>query len=280
MSAPPGDGRAPLVRVFEQWNTLLLRAAPPGVSPLLRLQRGAGLVQGARATIVAELVAPLLSAAAPLLYVAAPGAAPARGLRPKMRLSLSLGGSGLLAELRYFGAAVPDAALRAAFAPLGPQAQALPPQAGADPHRAEVCLRAVWAEPARRLPLVYLLAGRCEVAVPMFSVLRVLAPDAPGQAAVDTHSLAECLGEEPLPAASGRPALLLLRRRGQPVALRVESLLGHGTERVLPVGPILHGAPWLLGVIAREQQAPVLVINPLVLPALDDAARGSAPRPG
>lgn len=280
MSAPPGDGRALLVRVFEQWNTLLLRAAPLGVSPLLRLQRGAGLVHGARASVVAELVAPLLAAAAPLLYVASPGAAPRRGLRPKMRLALSLGGSGLLAELRYFGTSLPDAALRAAFAPLGPQAQALPPQASADSHRSEVCLRAVWAEPARRLPLVYLLAGRREVALPMFSVLRALAPDAPEQAAVDTHSLADCLGEEPLPAATGRPALLLLRRRGKPVALRVESLLGHGAERVLPVGPMLHAAPWLLGVIAREQQAPVLVIDPLALPALDGAARASAPRAG
>jgi hypothetical protein len=268
LSVPPGDGRAPLVRVFGQWNALLRHAAPGEVSPLLRVQRGAGLVHGARAPIVAALVAPLLEVAAPLLHGAAAGAAPRRGVRPKIRLSLALGGSGLLAELRYFGTPPPDAVLRSALAGLGTQALALPPQASGTAHGAEVCLRAVWNEAARRLPLVHLLAGRRELALPMFAVLRALALDTPEQVAVDTHSLAECLGEEPVPAASGRPSLLLLRRRGTPVALRVESLLGHGSERVLPVGPLLHGAPWLLGVIARAEQAPVLVIDPLALPAL------------
>lgn len=268
--APAADGRAPLVRVFARWNELLAQGSPHGLSPLLRLERGAGLVQGPRAEVIAALLAPLLGAAAPLLYVAAPGSPAARGVRPKIRLSLSLGGSGLLAQLRYFGAAPQEAALCAALAALGAQAMALPVQSGA---RGEVCLRAVWMEPARRLPLVYLLAGRREVALPMFSVARALAQDEPGQDVADVHSLADCLGEEAVPAASGRSAVLVLRRRGAPVALRVESLLGHGSERVLPVGPLLHGTPWLLGVIARDEQAPVLVVDPLALPALAPAAR-------
>jgi hypothetical protein len=270
-AAPAADGRAPLVRVFALWNEVLLRASPPGVVPLLRLERGAGLVQGPRAEVIAGLLVPLLGLAAPLLFVAAAGAPAARGVRPKIRLALSLGGSGLLAQLRYFGAAPQDEALRAALAPLGEQAMALPPQLRPAARSAEVCLGAVWQEPVRRLPLVFLLAGRREVAIPMFAVARALAQDEPAQDIADVHSLADCLGEEAVPASGGRRAVLVLRRRGAPVALRVESLLGHGAERVLPVGPMLLGAPWLLGVVARDAQAPVLVIDPLALPALAPA---------
>jgi len=271
-AAPAADGRAPLVRVFALWNEVLLRTSPPGVMPRLRLERGAGLVQGPRAEVIAGLLAPLLGLAAPLLYVAAAGSPGARGVRPKIRLALSLGGSGLLAQLRYFGAAPQDEAMRAALAPLGEQAMALPPQLLRPAARsAEVCLGAVWQEPARRLPLVFLLAGRREVAIPMFAVARALAQDEPGQDIADVRSLADCLGEEAVPAGGGRRAVLVLRRRGAPVALRVESLLGHGAERVMPVGPMLLGAPWLLGVVARDAQAPVLVIDPLALPALAPA---------
>lgn len=268
--AQPGAAHAPLLRVFRQWSERLLEAAAPGVSPLLRLDRGAGMVQGAQAEPIAGLLASLLTVAAPLLYVAPSGAPTARGVRPKVRASLSLLGSSVLADVRYFGAAPADLSLRAAVAALGPQALALPPQLRARASHTQVCLRAVWTLPARRWPLVHLLAGRREVAVPMFSVARALALDAPEQVVEDIRSLAGILGEEPVPATRGRPAVLLIRRRGAPVALRVESLLGHGSERVLPAGPLLHAAPWLLGVFAREDQPPVLVIDPLALLSVRD----------
>ena len=105
----------------------------------------------------------------------------------------------------------------------------------------------------------------------MFSVEQAVSEDALSDERPPTRSLAQCLGEESSPSSLGRPALLILRRPGPKLALRVEALLGHGHEVVHPVGPLLHSAPWVLGVTDGADEAPpVLVLDPLALPELLD----------
>ncbi len=259
-TVPPANGRPLLVRLFARWSQLLVAGCPPGVWPLLRLEQGAQLVREERGEAVTGLMEPLLAAAAARLHVA-PDHLAAAALRPKLRAALRLGAAGLVAELRYYGVPPADIHLRGAYAAAGTPALALPPVTVRD----EVCLRAAWPEPARETSLVQVLAGRREVALPMSAVVRAVSEDTVDRSPEHTWSLAHCLHEEPVPAALGRPALLLLRRRGPAVALKVESLVGHGRETVLPAGPLLEPVPWLLGVVAREAAAPVLVVDPLAL---------------
>lgn len=293
-----------LARVLAQCNRRLRSAVAPDLSPVLRLERGAGLVKGARARQVSELLEPLLALAGSLLFVPAPKSAGANLLvRPKLRVSLRLGGAGLMAQLRYFGTAPTDADLAmlycaedgsgstgqafamAAFDSNGIVLDALtnvslsprplPKRLGSLVNapdvcaRGEICVHAIWHEPVRRWPLVRVMAGKREVAVPMFGVEQAVSEDSISGELPSTRSLARCLGEEPSPSASGRPALLVLRRRGPKLALRVEALLGHGNELVHSVGPLLQSVPWILGVIGSgESRAPLLVIDPLALPGL------------
>lgn len=302
-----------LARVLAQCNRRLRSAVPPGLSPVLRLERGAGLVKGPRARQVADLLEPLLALVGSLLFVATPQSAAANlFVRPKLRVTLRLGGAGLIAQLRYFGAAPTDADLvmlyreesesesagqACAIAPAMALAaldsngivldsprnvSSAPPPLPPLPQwiqslvnmpdvcaRGEICLHALWHEPVRRWPLVRVMAGRREVAVPMFGVEQAVSEDSISGDLPSIRSLAQCLGEEPSPSVSGRPALLVLRRRGPKLALRVESLLGHGNELVHSVGPLLQSAPWILGVIgSSESGAPLLVIDPLALPGL------------
>jgi len=283
-------------------NQRLRNAAPAGSAPILRLDRGAGLIHGVRARHVSALLEPLLALVAPCLYVPPAESAAARLIvRPKLRVTLRLGGAGLLAQCRYFGVAPADADLRTLYAPEPADAprvvtpgyalaaytrdgvvvasQQQPPalpesvlalaNAPAALASGEICVRAVWHEPARRWPLVRVMAGPREVAVPMFSVKQVLPEDAISDDPPPTRSLAKCLGEESSLSSLGRPALLVLRRRGPALALRVEALLGHGNEVVHPVGPLLQGAPWILGVIGNNDAgSPMLVLDPLALPGL------------
>ena len=301
-----------LARVLAHCNRRLRSAVPPGLSPVLRLERGAGLVKGPRARQVSDLLGPLLALVGSLLFVPAPKSAAASLLvRPKLRVNLRLGGAGVIAQLRYFGTAPTDAELTMLYreesesgsaAQVSAIASAMAPAmalAALDSNgivldslknvsssplpksvrslvnapdvcaRGEICLHALWHEPVRRWPLVRVMAGRREVAVPMFGVEQAVAEDSISGELPSTRSLAQCLGEESLPSASGRPALLVLRRRGPRLALRVEALLGHGNELVHSVGPLLQSVPWILGVIGSgESAAPLLVIDPLALPGL------------
>jgi hypothetical protein len=262
------DSRPLLVRLYQRWNQLLLRSAPPGVSPLLRLERGAGLVQPSRAPAICASLEPLLGCAAARLSPSPPALVAV--VRPKLRVHVELGGAGLAVTLCYFGSPPAEAELMAHFAspPDGPWV--LPPRVSAG---GEVSLRVIAGEPPRRYPVVHVLAGKRPVALPMLSVLRVDSADAAPPDAAQVPSLAGLLHEDAVPA-SGRPAVLLLRRRPTPVPLRVEMLVGHGAERVLPVGPLLNRVPWLLGCIARDDGVPVLVVDPL---ALLSAREASAP---
>ena len=185
-----------------------------------------------------------------------------------MRLHLTHGGAGLGARVRYFGDA-PDPAFAASPELAG--TCVYPPRVSGD----AVTLGALRPYPARTLPVVRVLAGHRPVALPMASVLRA-APeeDTPGAGAA--VSLAACLGEEPRPAAQGRAAILELRTRGQPVSLRVELLVGHASERLLPPGPLLQRLRWLLGVIERGDEEPLLVIDPLTLLHDSRATRDAA----
>ncbi|RKZ35959.1 MAG: hypothetical protein DRQ37_05225 [Gammaproteobacteria bacterium] len=308
--APRSERASELSRVLALCNQRLQTAALASTSPVLRLEGGAGLIQGPRAQQVADLLAPMLALAAPCLYVP-----PARSvvanltIRPKLRVTLRLGGAGLLAQIRYFGEAPADADLRTLYAPqpssaarvvtpgyalaafnkdgivadsqqqqptLPAAVRALtvtPPLAADALAHGEICLRAVWHEPARRWPVVRVMAGRREVAVPMFSVEQVVSEDVISGDLPPTHSLAMCLGEESSPSPLGRPALLMLRRRGPQLALRVEALLGHGNEVVHPAGLLLQSAPWILGVIGNNDVGtPMLVVDPLALPGLPAAS--------
>jgi len=56
--------------------------------------------------------------------------------------------------------------------------------------------------------------------------------------------------------------------------LRVELLVGHGSERVLPAGPLLQALPWVLGIVDRGDAAPELVVDPLALPAESAGEQG------
>ena len=295
-----------LARVLAHCNQRLQRAAPIGITPVLRVQSGAGLIHGRRAQHVTELLDPMLALIAPRLYVPPAQSALAKvAIRPKVRVALRLGGAGLLAQCRYFGDAPAQGALRSLYRPepsngslastpdyalnafnaagVIVESQALPAcvlalamasrEAPIPPAKAlargEICLRALRHEAPLRWPLVRVMAGRREVAVPMFSVEQAVCEDTICDPVPATRSLAACLGEDPSLAPLGRAALLMLRRRGQPLALRVEALLGHGNEVVHPVGPLLQSAPWILGVIAGNDGAvPVLVVDPLALPAL------------
>jgi hypothetical protein len=303
-----------LARVLAQCTQRLRDVVAPGVSPVLRLERGAGLVKGPRARQVSDLLEPLLALVGPLLFVPASTSAVANlVVRPKLRVGLRLGGAGLIAQARYFGAAPADADLMMLYredsasgstAPACAMPSVMPPamalaaldskgivlgtltnESPSPPSippwvqslvnvtgvcaRGEVCLHALWYEPARRWPLVRVMAGGREVAVPMFGVEQAVSEDSIAGELPSTRSLAQCLGEEPSPSVSGRPALLVLRRRGPKLALRVEALLGHGNELVHSVGPLLQSAPWILGVIGGdESRAPLLVIDPLALPGL------------
>ena len=111
--APRSEQASELVRVLGRCNRRLQIAAPAGTSPVLRLEGGAGLIQGLRAQQVIDLLEPLLAVAAPRIYIP-PAQSKTAGLsiRPKMRVTLRLGGAGLLAQLRYFGEAPADAELR------------------------------------------------------------------------------------------------------------------------------------------------------------------------
>ena len=83
------------------------------------------------------------------------------------------------------------------------------------------------------------------------------------------------MGEEPVAADQGRPALLVLRHNEPGPVLRVEALLGHGVHQVLPVGPLLGAVPWLLGVLEEGSgQPPTLVVDPLALPASPQSEDG------
>ena len=299
-----------IARVLLHCNQRLQAAAPTDTAPLLRFTRGAGLIHGPRAQQVLDLLEPMLALAAPCLYVRpAQSAIAGATIRPKLRVTLQLGGAGLLAQLRYFGKAPADADLRSLYAnpvsstpALIRPACALPafnkngfvvdsqqqfsklpatvsalaetadhsPGVPADTLASgEICLRAVWHEPARRWPLVRVMAGRREIAMPMFSIEQVLSEDTMSGDLPPTRSLAKCLGEESSPSSLGRPALLMLRRHGPPLALQVEALLGHGNEVVHPVGPLLQSTPWVLGVIGNSDAvAPTLVVDPLALPGL------------
>lgn len=301
-----------LARVLAQCTQQLRDVVAPGVSPVLRLERGAGLVKGVRARQVSELLQPLLALVGPLLFAPAPTSAVATlTVRPKLRVSLRLGGAGLIAQLRYFGATPPEADLTTLYrrqstpvptareetrdkaqdnaialaaldsrgivvdaltnelpSSLPSWMQPLMDMTGVCA-RGEVCLHALWHEPARRWPLVRVMAGGREVAVPMFGVEQAASEDSIAGEPPSIRSLAQCLGEQPSPSVAGRPALLVLRRRGPKLALRVEALLGHGNELVYSVGPLLQSVPWILGVIAGgESRAPLLVIDPLALPGL------------
>jgi hypothetical protein len=309
-----------LSRVLAHCNQCLQHAAPPGTAPVLRMQSGAGLIQGPRAQHVADLLAPLLALIALHLYVPPMQSGLAKlTIRPKVRVSLRLGGAGLVTQCRYFGEAPAEDELRNLY-PRVPvnraravaqgyalnayntaglvvdspasqpgQQRALQPAlpatvmalAAALPvtenspsdalARGEVCLRAVGHEPPRRWPIVRVMAGCREVAVPMFSVGQAVCEDTISGSSPPVRSLALCLGEDPLLAALRRPALLMLRRRGPQLALRVESLLGHGNEIVHPVGPLIQSAPWILGVIANKGEGPpMLVVDPLALPGMLD----------
>jgi hypothetical protein len=303
---PSDESSSELARVLASCNQRLQRAAPFGVAPVLRVQSGAGLIHGRRAQHVAELLEPMLALVAPRLYVPPTQSALAKvTIRPKVRVALRLGGAGLLAQCRYFGdapaehdlrslyarepsncspASTPDYALNAFNAagvivvskalPGSVLALAMAPREAPIPAakvlaRGEICLQAVRHEAPRRWPLVRVMAGCREVAVPMFSVEQAICEDTICDTLPPMQSLAACLGEDPLLAPLGRAALLMLRRRGRPLALRVEALLGHGNEVVHPVGPLLQSAPWILGVIAgNDGGAPVLVVDPLTLPDL------------
>ena len=295
-----------LADVLAHCNQRLQRDAPVGIAPVLRLQGGAGLIHGPRVQDVAEVLEPLLALLAPRLYVPPTQSALANlTIRPKVRVTLRVGGAGLLAQCRYFGEAPAEVELRTLYAresskasPAATSGYALsafnaagvviasrqpraelpacvlalatapvvaPTAAAKALACGEICLR----EAPRCWPLVRVMAGRREVAVPMSSVAQAVCEDAISGAPPPTRSLALCLGEDPLLAARGRAALLMLRRHGAPLALRVEALLGHGNEMVHPVGPLLQSAPWILGVIANaDGSAPVLVVDPLALPTL------------
>lgn len=267
------DPRPPLVRLYERWNGLLAWYTPPGVSPLLRLEQGAGLVREPRLRRVAALMEAVLAVAAPRLHLAPPAVAGAV-VRPKIRVRLMLGGAGLLLRLSYFGGAPEDPVLRAALAHLGPDVCPLPARVGPPPGAAgelaagEVCLQAAWREAPRRMMLVQVMAGRLSLAVPLFSVARASTEDCLEHPVANTRSLAELMHQDASPADEGRPAVLLLRSRGEPLALRVEALKGHGAFRVLPAGPLMQMAPWLLGVVEGDDDAPELVLDPLALPGL------------
>ena len=102
----------------------------------------------------------------------------------------------------------------------------------------------------------------------MFSVARAVTQDGLEREPPRARSLARSLGEQDTPSSLGRPALLVLRRRGPAVALRVEALLGHGVGRMLPAGPLMGTVPWLLGVLEEDGCAPTLVLDPLALPGV------------
>jgi hypothetical protein len=263
--------------LFQTLGALLSPATPAQATPLLRLQQGAPLVREERLERIVALVAPLLTVAAARLPRLTTLAAGAR-VRPKLRLSLGLGGAGLVAQVRYFGETPTDVQLRAGFTDAGPGVCPLPPlhgplapavgDGGLGLARGEVCLRAVAALPPRRLAVVRVMAGPRLVGLPMFSVARAVTRDSLEQEPPHTCSLAQILGEEPTPCAAGRAALLVLRRRGPVTALRVEALLGHGGERILPAGPLMSAVPGLLGVLDEDGGPPTLVLDPLGLPGL------------
>lgn len=259
------DPRPPLVRLFHQWNARAQSLVARDAMPLLRLEHGAALVREPRVARIEALVAALLAVAVPRLFIAERARA-SGSVRPKLRLSLSLTGAGLVARVSYFGVAPTDAETRAALAPLGEAVCAFPPRA-ARPDRpsGEVVLEAAWAEAPARIMLVRVLAGARPVAVPLGAIARATTEDLLDEPLEQTHSLAEMLGEEPVPATQGRPAVLLLRGRGQPVGIRVETLREHGVGQVRSAGPVLSALPWLLGVCADGDAAPELVVDPAAL---------------
>ena len=302
-----------VVQVFSHCTQVLRRESVNDTMPLLRIERGAALIRGRRAQHVVSLLEPLLSLAASRLYVAVSrpmnaGCAARVMVKPKVRVSLTLGGAGLVARVRYFGEAPRDDELQAAFAthsaarPLSKGSSmnlacALPSvtvdgavleiqaaffqsgelidaalQQANSLARGEVCLQAVWHEGLRRWSVVKVMAGERIIAVPMFAVAQAVSDDSMVGEPPPTVSLAHCLGELPKPSQHGRPAMLILRRRGEPLALSVESLIGHGEDIVHPVGPMLQMAPWILGVIqSKHEGQPVLVVDPLGLPGWIDA---------
>ncbi len=262
MSAPAP--RSPLSLIVGRWTWALGPGAAPGSGPLLRIERGATLLQGPRAPRVEAAGEALLALVAAHLAPAPAGLSAA--VRPKVRVALSVGGAGVLLAVRWFGSAPPAGECARALPALGEGACLFPPRV----RGGEVLLQAALAEPPRRMPLVHVLAGRRAVAIPLLAVERALAEDAAPPGPLEIVSLARCLDEEPVPA-PGRPALLVLRRRGEPLALRVELLVGHASERVLPCGPLLQAVPWLLGVVERGDDAPEPVVDPLAL-----ARRGHA----
>jgi hypothetical protein len=226
---------------------------------MLRIDRGATLLQGEPSMLLKDGVDWLLGEVRPRL-APAPPALRAASVRARVRLEIHPEGTGYRARVRYFGTAPEGARHTALQAAAGPGSCLLPPR-----HKSgEVTLEAMLQPPPGDVPVVHVLAGRRPVALPLACMERALSEDAPPGQPLRILSLAHCLAEEPVPA-DGRPALLLLRGTADAVALRVELLVGHGSERVLPVGALLCRLPWLLGVLARADEAPVLVVDPVPL---------------
>jgi hypothetical protein len=226
---------------------------------MLRIDRGATLLQGEPPVLLEDGVDWLLGEVRPRL-APAPPALRAASVRARVRLEIDPAGTGYRTRVRYFGTA-PECARHAALrAAVGPGGCLLPPRRTGG----EVALEALLQPPPGDVPLVHVLAGRRPVALPLACMERALSEDAPPAQPLRILSLARCLAEEPVPAA-GRPALLLLRGTGSALALRVELLVGHGSERVLPAGALLCELPWLLGVLERADEAPVLVVDPMPL---------------
>jgi hypothetical protein len=251
--------RSSLARIIERWSATLGGGVARGSGPLLRIERGAPLLQGEPPVLLEEGVDSLLGEVGPLL-ARSPPTLGAAVVRARVRLEIESAGSGYLARVRYFGSALVGARYEAVVAASGPGFCLLPPRQ----EGGEVSQAVLLQPPPGDMAVVHVLAGRRPVALPLACVERALPDDARQAPSLRVRSLARCLAEEPVPAA-GRSALLLLRSAGSQSALRVELLVGHGSERVLPAGPLLLGTPWLLGVVERGEEAPVPVVDPVVL---------------
>lgn len=260
MSAGEPGNQPPLVRLMARWHGLLGGALIPEPRPLLRLESGAALIAGGRAQRVDQTLAIVLPAVADLLF-SLPGSYTASSVRPKIRLAVRVDASGLIVSVHYYGELPDKGLLERLRGQLADKGSLLVKRTD----RGEVRLLAVLSEPPRPLSVVTVLAGACRVALPMIYVKRAL-PFADGGSAAtkgdDVPSLAQCLGVSSSYVGAGRAALLMLaaKRTEQPV--QVDAIEGHGDYPVLLAGPLLAQIPWLLGVIAQGEAAPLLVVHP------------------
>lgn len=266
-SRPGADvGSSELVERIKGWHARLCSNAPPEVNPLLRMQRGAALIQGERARRIDHGMSVLLAVAGRGLEPVLPDIAGV-SMRPKVSLEVSADGAGLQVALSYFGRVPGVRAVREAREALGETAY-LRVEGGAG-HAIRLVLTR--AEPPRSLPVVLVEVGGRDFAVPMHFISRAVPVDACGsaqeQASGDATprrivSMAGCLGLTAGSSSRGRPARLITTAGDRDPALAVDAVLGHRRAPIYGTGPLLAVIPWLLGVIQVEDGNAVLVVHP------------------